>query len=218
MFIFSNLAISLDGKIATQKRQFFPLGTKEDYQNMQKLRMGCDALLMGATTFRTYKKPCFSLNSQSHPMNIILSSTLEGISPKWPFFQAKGLKRIFFVSSKAPSSRIKTIEKTSEVIVLKNPTSRTSMASQIISHLKKLGVRRLLIEGGGEVMWQFARENWIQEYHVTLTPKILGGALAPTLVDGTGFGPKEILNLKLRQCRIQKDEIYLIYQNTQNRG
>jgi riboflavin biosynthesis pyrimidine reductase len=60
-------------------------------------------------------------------------------------------------------------------------------------------------------MWEFAKENLIDEYHVTLTPKILGGRDSPTLVDGLGFKPKDILNLKLQQSRVVGDEIYLVY-------
>src|SRR4051812_43369738 len=123
MFVFSNLAISLDGKIATQKRQFLPLGTAEDSRHMQELRLKCDAILIGATTFRGFRKPSLSLDKDQPPINIVLSSTLNGISTRWPFFQEKNLKRIFFVSKKAPPSRIKAIEKYSEVIVLKNFTS-----------------------------------------------------------------------------------------------
>src|SRR6478672_6851800 len=52
MFIFSNLAISLDGKIGTRKRNLFPLGTAEDRREMNILRLQCDALLMGASTLR----------------------------------------------------------------------------------------------------------------------------------------------------------------------
>ncbi len=61
-------------------------------------------------------------------------------------------------------------------------------------------------------MWDFSSAHLIQEYHVTLTPKIIGGATAATLVDGRGFLPKEILNLKLKQCRVIGNEIYLVYQ------
>ena len=60
-------------------------------------------------------------------------------------------------------------------------------------------------------MWDFASQNLIDEYYVTLTPKIVGGENSPTLVEGLGFKPSEILDLKLARCRRVGDELYLTY-------
>jgi riboflavin-specific deaminase-like protein len=219
MFIFSNLATTLDGKIAPVDRSFFPLGTSTDHAQMQKLRKEADAILMGASTLRTFKQFCKvrALPSSRQPMNVILSSKLEGISTDWAFFKDPALRRIFFVGSKTPASRIKALNKSSEVIILKT-TRPASAAEQIIDHLGRLQINRLLVEGGGAVMWDFVEKDLIDEYHVTLTPRILGGQKAPTLVDGKGFLPADILNLKLMQCRVAGDELYLIYRKTGKRG
>jgi len=213
MFVFSNLATSLDGKIATTDRSFFPLGTPEDRKHMQVLRRRCDALLMGATTFRVYRKPCLipGVAISAQPANILLSSALEGISPQWDFFLKKGLRRILLVGPEAPKARLKKFEATCEIYTLGKMTKRHPRALQILELLKNAGIKRLLIEGGGNVMWDFASLDLIDEYHVTLTPKIVGGNQAPTLVDGEGFNPRDILNLKLQQCRIVGDELYLTY-------
>jgi riboflavin-specific deaminase-like protein len=213
MFIFSNLAISLDGKIATYDRSQFPLGTPEDRKQMRVLRRRSDAVLIGASTLRTYQKPLLATNRStgSQPLNIILSSTLDGISPTWKFFTDARIRRLIFVSPLTPSKRIREFSKSSEIVVLRNATSKNSTASQIIKLLKARNIKRLLIEGGGGVMWDFIQENRIDEYHITLTPKVLGGATSPTLVDGVGFSPDKIVQVKLRQCRIVGDELYLIY-------
>ena len=60
-------------------------------------------------------------------------------------------------------------------------------------------------------MWDFVREDLIDEYHVTLTPRLIGGTEAPTLVDGEGFDPSEVVNLTLKSCRKAGDELYLVY-------
>lgn len=211
MFVFSNLATSLDGKIATTSRVLFPLGTDEDRRQMDVLRRKCDAVLMGASTFRVFKKPCLILGASQHPINIILSSTLEGISPSWEFFRHPGLRRILFVSHLATTRKIKPFLKTSEVIQLKKPSRGRSVPQQVIQHLENHGVIRLLVEGGGNVMWDFVKDHLIDEFHVTLTPKIIGGSEAPTLVDGKGFSPKEVAELKLLEHRVVGDEIYLVY-------
>jgi riboflavin biosynthesis pyrimidine reductase len=67
-------------------------------------------------------------------------------------------------------------------------------------------------------MWNFVKYNLIDEYHVTLTPRLLGGAQSPTLIDGEGFTPPQTLNLKLRQCRVVGNEVYLTYEKTDQKG
>ncbi len=63
-------------------------------------------------------------------------------------------------------------------------------------------------------MWEFVRRNLIDQYYVTLTPRLLGGASAPTLVDGAGLSEKDLVDLKLTQCKRVGDELYLIYSKT----
>ena len=214
MFIFSNLATSLDGKIAPVRPALFPLGTAEDRRHMIRLRREADAILFGASTLRAYRKYCHTPglpNGRAEPVNVVLSSRLEGISPDWPFFKARGVRRILLVSFDAPVARIKRFERTCEVIRLSKPSAKKPLVLQVIDALEKREVSRLLVEGGGGVMALFAEKNLIDEYHVTLTPRILGGASAPTLVDGAGMSGPQSLKLTLRQCRVLGDELYLVY-------
>lgn len=217
MFIFSNLATSLDGKIATASRAPFYLGTPTDRARMQVLRKKCDVLLMGASTLRAYRKFCGVRGATvpSQPANAIMSRALEGVSPDFPFFSDPALRRILFVTRPLSASRARAFGKSSEVIVLSKdrPT-----APQVVQALRARGYERLLVEGGGAVMWDFASRNLIEEYNVTLTPKIVGGADAPTLVEGKGFEPSKILSLKLAKCRKIGDELYLVYRKINGSG
>ena len=218
MFIYSNLATSIDGKIATAGREQFPLGTPEDLKQMIVLRKEADAILMGASTLRAYRKPLKVKGRDPQPYNVIVSSGLEGISPDWPFFQAADVRRILFVSKSLEASWLKEFQKTSEVVQLRPPVGNDSIASQMVKHLSLKGIEKLLVEGGGSVMWDFSSQNLIDEYHVTITPRVLGGTEAPTLVDGKGFTPDQVLNLKLKDCRTVGNEIYLVYSKTESRG
>jgi riboflavin-specific deaminase-like protein len=215
VFIYSNLATSIDGKIATASREQFPLGTPEDLKLMIALRRDADAVLMGASTLRAYRKPLRVKGKDPQPVNVIVSLGLEGITPDWPFFQASDVRRILFVSKTLETAVLKEFEKSSEVVPLK---PGTPIARQIADQLASRGIKRLVVEGGGGVMWDFVAENLIDEYYVTITPRILGGTEAPTLVDGPGFTPDQVMNLKLKDCRVVGDEVYLVYSKTSSRG
>jgi len=218
VFIYSNLATSLDGKIALASRKHVPIGTPFDREQMQGLRSESDAILMGASSLRAFRRPLLNRHASPaqgpQPLNIILSYSLEGVSASWPFFKSNAIKRLLILKTPPRGARLKSFEKTSQILVLKN----SPPAPQIVAHLKQLGIHQLLVEGGGGVMWEFCRHNLIDEIHVTLTPKIIGGSASPTLVDGVGFNRDQILNLKLVQCRPVGDELYLIYRKTKRHG
>ena len=220
MFVFSNLATSIDGKIATTSRAYFPLGTDEDRRQMQVLRRKSDIVLFGASTLRTYKGFCGLKDAPAsrQPANAIVSSSLEGISAAWPFFRDPGKRRILFVTQMPSAARLRTFQRSSEVVLLEKPTSKKPVALQIVRALEDLGFKKLLVEGGGGIMWGFASQDLIDEYNVTITPRVVGGVGAPTLVDGPGLPPKGVVNLKLARCKRIGDELYLIYRKTGKRG
>jgi riboflavin-specific deaminase-like protein len=211
VFIFSNLATSLDGKIATKERSHFPLGTPADRKQMQVLRKRSDVIVMGASSLRPIKTFCGVKGQKKQPANAVLSSNLKGISPNWPFFKNPHHQRILFLTEELSRAREKAFGKTSTILYLKKPTLKNSLATQMIRALKELGHKNILVEGGGTLMWEFTKEKLIEEYNITLTPKILGGKDAPSLVEGIGFFPTEVLNLKLKSCRKLGDELYLVY-------
>jgi riboflavin-specific deaminase-like protein len=226
MLIFSNLATSIDGKIATASRAYYPLGTREDRRVMGVLRAQSDAIIVGAGTLRTFHEPMLvdvegaaktkkPTRRKKQPINCVVSSNLEGISPKWTFFTDRQIRRILFTQVGTSQKRIDLFKPLAEIFVL---DKKTPSAVQIVRILEKLGVKKLLVEGGGGLMWDFSKPGLIDEYHVTLTPKVLGGSGAPTLVDGVGFEPKQVLNLKLKECRQFGDELYLVYKRTSKRG
>ena len=211
LFIFSNLATSIDGKIAPAKRGHVPFGTPYDRKKMQIIRKKSDAIIMGASSLRAYKKPLIIKNQKKQPVNIIVSSRLDDISPNWEFFQEKKTTRILFVKALPSNKRLSLFKKNSEVIQIKKTTSASPLAKQIVAHLKKIGIKTLLVEGGGQLIWEFVSAKLLDELNVTLTPLLVGGAHAPTLMDGHGFTAKSILKLKLKKVEKIGHELYLVY-------
>ncbi|MBI2711674.1 MAG: dihydrofolate reductase family protein [Bdellovibrio sp.] len=212
MFVFSNLATSIDGKIGTQERGFFLLGTKEDHKQMLRLRKKSDAVLIGASTLRSFKKPIKIPNRKHQPLNVLFSSQLQGISPEWEYFRDPQTQRVLFITTPLDPKRTKAFEKSSEIVVLQKNSRKSPVALQMMRNLEKRGIHRLLVEGGGGLMWEFVRGNWLDEIHLTLTPRIVGGSKAPTLVDGVGFRPSDVLGLQLKKVKRLGNELFLIYQ------
>jgi len=53
--------------------------------------------------------------------------------------------------------------------------------------LYNLGIRSILLEGGGTINWSFIKNNLIDEIRLTISPWIVGGKDAVSLVEGKGF-------------------------------
>jgi 5-amino-6-(5-phosphoribosylamino)uracil reductase len=217
MYIFSNLATSVDGKIATQSRVHFSLGTPADRRLMQVLRKRADAVIIGAGTLRAFHGPILCSGAQK-PINVVVSSQLKGLSTSWKFFTNRSTRKILFVLPEASTTQIRKFAPFAEIYQLDAPTRRKPIAVQIVQTLEKLGVRNLLVEGGGGLMWDFIEPGLLDEMYITLTPRILGGSQSPSLVDGKGFTPENIVNLKLKSCQRKGDELYLVYSRIKKRG
>lgn len=217
MFIFSNLASSVDGKIATNNRSHLYLGTPHDRRQMMVLRAKAQAVLVGASTLRAFQRAITTSLTplQKQPLNVVVSSRLDDFDAGWSFFKNKRTRRLLFVGARAPLKRVKLFEGSCEIVRLK---TNKPIAQQIVKELERRGIKRLLLEGGGELMWNFASHNMIDEYNVTLTPWIVGGGGAPTMVEGAGFMPHRILGLKLKSCKVVGDELYLVYRKKAGRA
>jgi len=212
------MAVSLDGRISTRRREQIVLGTRHDRHLMDVLRARADAVVVGAGTVRHDGFPILvrdaavrarrvARGKRPHPVNVVLSRALD-LPVSRPIFRRTDTERIVFTTGQAGARRLARIRRLAEVVVL---PGRTLSPPAVLDALAARGLRRVLIEGGGEIHWAFARADCVDEIYVTLTPRLIGGAGAPTLLDGKGFLRDEHRRLKLLSCRRVGDELFLRY-------
>ena len=186
----------------------YSLGTKKDLKWLRALRNRSDIVVMGASTLRAFKGPCLPEKKRASFSNAVLTVNAEGFDPRWRFFQDGTLKRTLFFTGKMSAVTRKKLSPYAELIPL---DGKRSVAQQMIKELRRMGHSQILVEGGGGVMWEFVKEDLMDDFYVTLTPKILGGITAPSLVSGEGLLAGEELNLRLKDVKKIKDELYLHY-------
>ena len=64
----------------------------------------------------------------------------------------------------------------------------------------EFGVKKILVEGGGEINWSIIKNNLFDKLIVTISPLIIGGRDAITLIEGKGFDDiRKCVNLDLRK-------------------
>ena len=73
-------------------------------------------------------------------------------------------------------------------------------------------VKRLLCEGGGELNGALFRAGLVDELHLTVCPKILGGRDAPTIADGSGvLKLVDAARLRLKSLKRENGELFLVF-------
>jgi 5-amino-6-(5-phosphoribosylamino)uracil reductase len=83
--------------------------------------------------------------------------------------------------------------------------------ARVIGELRKRGLRKLILEGGGEVHFAFAKAGLVDEWYITITPRLIGGRNAPSFLDGEGFIKRDHIELKLVSEKRVGDELFLRY-------
>jgi len=209
--IILSAAISLDGKIATVTGES-KLSSKKDLIRLHKLRSQVDAILIGRNTV-TLDDPLLTVrfSKGKNPIRIILDSR-GTISEKSKILQTSHkVKTIIVVSKKISNKNLKKLKNFPiEIIIVGEKEVDVNLLVKILGKQK---IKTVLLEGGGTINWEFIKNNLVDEFFVTLTPLILGGKNAITLVQGEGFD-KISKSSKLRLKRITRLENELVLNYT----
>jgi len=205
-------AITLDGKLATRTGDS-KLSSKADKNRVHKLRGKVDAILIGKNTAKL-DDPILSVHhtKKKNPIRIILDSNATIKNNSRILRTSSKIPTIIAVGERASKKNLQRLEKLPVQIIVcgKNRIN----IKKLLGILRKQGIKKILVEGGGETNWSFVKENLTDEMIITITPYFVGGATATTLVDGDGFPTiAKSTKLKLKSIRRMNNEIVLHYEN-----
>ena len=205
-------AITLDGKLATRTGDS-KLSSKLDKNRVHKLRSKVDAILIGKNTAKI-DDPLLSAHNakKKNPTRIILDSNATIPNNSRILRTSSKIPTIIVVSKKAQKKNLQRLEKFPvKIIVCGNHRINIK---KLLGIIKKDGIKNILVEGGGTTNWAFVKENLVDEVIITITPYLVGGITATTLVDGEGFSIiSKSIKLKLKNVRVMKNEAVLRYEN-----
>ena len=210
-YIILSAAISLDGKIATRTGNS-NLSSKKDKNRIHKLRSKVDGILVGRKTV-SIDNPVLSLHKVKgkNPIRIILDSQGILASNSKILKTCSKIPTIIAVSKKAKPKNLEKLKKF-PITILVCGNDKINIKN-LLKILKQKKIKNILLEGGGITNWTFVKENLVDDIIITVTPYLVGGSTATTLVDGIGFSKiVGSTRLKLKNIRKVKNEITLHYQ------
>jgi len=205
-------AITLDGKLATRTGDS-KLSSKVDKIRVHKLRSKVDAILVGKNTAKI-DDPLLSVRNimKKNPVRIILDSNATIRTSSRILKTCSKIPTIIAVSKSAQKKNLQRLEKFPVQVIICG--KYTVNVKKLLGILKKKGIKNILVEGGGTTNWTFVKENLVDEAIITITPYLIGGINATTLVDGDGFSTiVKSIKLKLKNVTKIKNEVVLHYEN-----
>jgi len=221
-----NFASSLDGKISVapqlRKESFVMSRDREDHRRMRELRASADAILIGAANLRA-DDPDLALSTAERrrrladggrqPFRIVVTRAGDGVTPDRKMFDhTLGGPPVVIHSALMPAGVREPLARVATLVSLgENSVEASRMLEWMV---RELGVRTLLCEGGGVLAGALFAAKAVHALYLTLVPRILGGADAPTLAAGSGFLPDQIPDAKLGSLEQFGDELYLRYDFT----
>lgn len=204
---------TLNGKIASKTR-YSKLSCPIDLMRLHKLRSQVDAVMVGANT-AIIDDPSLRLKyfKGSNPARIIVDGLLR-VPLKLRMFRDKLAKTIVLTSTKAPQDKIKKLRDIGvKVITLQSSTGRISL-KEALRILYEMNIRKILVEGGGDLIWSLFKEKLVDEFRITKSAYIFGGLNAVSIVSGEGFSstsesPK-FIPIYIELCACGKD-VHIAY-------
>lgn len=214
-FICCNFAMSVDGKISTRDRLGSGFSSREDRRRMDLRRAEADLIVAGGETVRRDDPPFHlrdetlvrarqAAGKQPHPDLCVI--TASGRLPAGLKIFHQSRQRVL-IATTAPDTVPPPSILPVTILQLAPPFS----AADLTRNLAGRGYCRILVEGGGTVNAMFFEAGLVDEMFITLCPVVLGGAAAPTPVDGAGLEFDHRIRLELLEWQPVAGELFLRY-------
>ena len=193
-YVHVNVAMSADGKLSTRERRQVKISGSSDFTRVDMIKAESDAIMVGIGTVLadnpslTVKSPALVAErlengKDENPVRIVVDSRARTPIDAAILHKGKG-ERIIACSLQADTEKKEALSQYATVIVA---GEREVDLPLLLSLLHERGIRTLMVEGGGTLIWGFFHEDLVDKLTCYIGNMVIGGDRAPTLADGEGF-------------------------------
>ncbi|MCA3749252.1 MAG: dihydrofolate reductase family protein [Rubrobacter sp.] len=210
-FVFLNAVGTLDGGAAISGKAG-KIGGSADREVMRVLRSQADAVLVGAGTLRAERMSLGSEGRRSpEPLAIIITST--GDVPLENLLDPAPERTVVLLPGSSTAGRAGSISGKARTIPLPpDPSGKIELRTALLALRERLGVSRVLIEGGPKLFGEAISRGLAGELFLTVAPKI---SMEPQdrfrrIVEPSGAPPGPI-RCTLISVHYSEEELFLRY-------
>jgi diaminohydroxyphosphoribosylaminopyrimidine deaminase/5-amino-6-(5-phosphoribosylamino)uracil reductase len=187
-WLIAKWAMTLDGKLATSAGSSQWVSNEASRAVVHRLRGRVDAILVGRGTAAADDplltarpagpRQATRIVVDSHAA-LSLESRLVRTARETPVLVAAG--------PEAPAERRQQLAAAGCDVWVGTAPDRTERLVQLLDELGRRRLTNVLVEGGGQLLGSLLDRGQLDEVHVFVAPKLVGGATAPSPVAGRGL-------------------------------
>ncbi len=216
-YVLLSVAMSIDGYIDDASGEPLALSNDADFDRVDEVRAGCDAILVGAGTIRA-DDPRLLVRSPARraervrrglgatPVKVTLTGRGD-LDPAARFFTAGDVEKIVYVGGPGVGTARKSLSKVATVVDAGDPIGLPG----VLADLSARGVRRLMVEGGTAIHTLFLTSGLVDELHVVVAPFFVGDPAAPRFTGDGPFPYGPAGRMRLAEARPIGDVVLLRY-------
>lgn len=216
-FVLLSVAASLDGCIDDTTPERLLLSNDEDFDRVDDVRAGVDAILVGANTIRA-DNPRLMVRSEERrekrvadgkgatPIKVTITHGGD-LDPAAKFFTTGEIDKLVYTTTAAADDLATRLGGAATVIGV----GETVTPQAVLSDLTERGVERLMVEGGGTVHTMFLTAGLADELHLVFAPFFVGDPAAPRFVNAGAFPQNPAHRMHLAETRQIGDCVLLRY-------
>jgi len=184
-FVTAKCAMTMDGKIATAEGESKWITGEKTRSEGMRLRRGTDAILVGVNTV-IFDDPGLTIRpARKRPIHRLVLDP-RGRIPLDAKLLNDSNPTTVVVGERTPKKRQDAIANRAAVMLLNESDAGLDLPS-LLNQLGDREVTSLLVEGGGETLWTFFKQELVQRVAFFYAPKVLGGREARKAMGGEGF-------------------------------
>jgi len=196
-YVIVNCAMSADGKIALPTRKQLRISSDEDIERMYNLRNECDAVLVGIGAVLS-DDPKLTVKEKyvrnpKQPLRVVLDNKCR--TPE-DALVLNDVAKTLIVTVQGNEKQFEGDH--IEVVWIKADDEGHVDLENMLDLLYKRRIKKLLVEGGGTVIWKFLKKRLVDDLYTYIGPCIIGGKNTPTVADGLGIkNEDDLLSLRI---------------------
>ena len=185
--------MSLDGYLDDARPERLLLSNDADFDRVDEVRAGCDAILVGATTIRQDDPRLLVRSAERraarvargeppHPVKVTVTGSCD-IDSTARFFTLGDVDKLVYCAGATVAVARVRLGEVATVIDGGDPVDLNLVTQDLAAR----GVRRLMVEGGGTMHTQFLTAGLVDELQLVVAPFFVGDSRAPRFVGDGDF-------------------------------